>query len=871
MRSRRIRRPFRRRQRTCIGRAAIISGAILAAAHPSTALDPSQAVTQYVHQEWRAEQGLPQSSVQAIIQDKDGYLWLGTQEGLARFDGVRFVPYRAGQTPGMTENFVSALLEDRRGNLWVGTSGGGVFCRRCRGVTSVTTSNGLTSDQVQCLYEDVAGDIWIGTDAGLNRWRGGTLKSYRTADGLSDGDVRSIHGDRFGNLWIATTTGLNRMKNETFTSFGLREGLTSPRVSAIVEDKQGVIWVGCDGGGVCRMTGSHFSPVTEAGHPWRGSVTCMAEDRDGNLWIGTIDGGLRRLRGGTLSPARNGEVFIRSPIMSLCEDREGNLWVGTNEAGLHQLRNARFVAFGIEEGLSNDSVASIYEDRQGTMWMGTWYAGLNRMRGGRFDNFRTKDGLSDNTVWSIREDRNQNVWIGTNRGLNRLSNGRFTTFTTAEGLANDRVWSILERRDGGLWIGTSSGLCRGDEGGFVCYGPEHGIPRVTVNCLHEEPDRTLWVGTEKGLITLKDGSVTTYDRKSGLPHPAVNCLYEDGNGVLWIGTNGGLARLQGGKLTSFTTSDGLFDNLILAILEDDEGNLWMSCNNGIFRVRKLDLDTQAHERIRSITCVSYGTADGMRSAECNGGFQPAACKAGDGRLWFPTIKGAVVIDPRNLFRNPVRPDVGIEGIAVDGRSLDPSDRVSLPAGSANIEFHYTALSFVAPERIRFKYQLLGFDDKWVEAGARRTAYYTRIPPGQYTLRVIACNSDGVWNATGASLRLLQRPLFHQTFSFYLLCAVSVLIVGFAAHGRRVRHLRLRERTLTARVEQTIADLKILRGLLPICASCKKIRGDNGYWSQLETYIRDHSQAEFTHSICPDCMKQLYPESRAGRVPGIPHD
>ncbi len=825
----------------------------------SMALDPSRAVTQYIHRAWENEQGLPQNSVLAIVQARDGYLWLGTQEGLVMFDGVRFTCFRSENTPAMTDNLILALLEDKQGNLWVGTNGGGLLRFASGTVTAFTTANGLCSDRVRCLYENVAGDLWIGTDAGLNRLRRGTLTSYRTKDGLSDGDVLSICGDRGGNLWIGTNAGLTRLKGGRFTTYGRKEGLLSERVKAVFVDHEDNLWVGMlDDRGVSRMDRGAFWPVMEGDRPWEGSVLCIEEDRDGNLWIGTIGSGLKRLRNGMLSAFGSSDALTKDRVVCIQEDREGSLWIGTLVRGLHQIRDGRFLVFTIEEGLSEDFLSAVYEDRGGNLWLGTLGGGLNQLKDGRFRRYTTKDGLSNSSAWSICQTADGSLWIGTARGLNRLKDGRFVVYTTRDGLADDQIWALYEARDGTLWIGTTTGLCALKDGVLRGYGEKEGIPKRTVRYFHQDQEGSLWIGTDAGLFRLKDGALLAYDKTKGLPHMSVNCIHEDADGTLWLGTNGGLARLRGGRLTACTTKDGLFDNMIFHILEDDRGRLWMSCNNGIFCVSKQELNDLADGKTDRVTSTVYGQADGMKSRECNGGSQPAGCRRKDGSLWFPTIKGAVRIDPEKLLSNPLAPPVVIEKLVADGRVTDRTGDVVLPAGTNSMEIHYTALSFVSPEAVSFKYQLDGFDNGWIDAGTRRVAYYTHLSPGRYNFRVIAQNADGVWNETGASLALYQRPLFYQAYWFYTLSALAVVLSGFAMHRIRVRHFEARERALAERVDEVVADLRILKGLLPICASCKKIRDDKGAWNQMEAYIRDHSQAEFTHGICPECAEKLYP-------------
>jgi signal transduction histidine kinase len=358
--------------------------------------------------------------------------------------------------------------------------------------------------------------------------------------------------------------------------------------------------------------------------------------------------------------------------------------------------------------------------------------------------------MSDNEVLAIAEGR-RGLWVGTAAGLNLFDGKNFTVFTTRDGLSNDSVWALLEDRAGDLWIGTDGG----------------------------------------GLNRFRDGAFYAYKSGDGFSSDIVLSLYEDRAGDLWIGTSGGLSRYRNGQFTSYTTREGLFDDVIFQILEDDSDNLWMSCNKGVFRVSKSELNDFAEGKRKSITSVSYGTADGMSSRECNGGIQPAGWKSRDGRLWFPTIKGAVVIDPNKLRINEQPPPVTIEQVIVDGQATGPSADLRLEPGARRLEFHYAGLSFLSSEKVRFKHKLEGYDNEWIDAGTRREAIYNNLAPGSYVFRVVACNNDGVWNEAGASFGFYLKPRFYQTYWFYLACALAISLLVWALYRLRIRQIRAR--------------------------------------------------------------------------------
>jgi hypothetical protein len=370
----------------------------------------------------------------------------------------------------------------------------------------------------------------------------------------------------------------------------------------------------------------------------------------------------------------------------------------------------------------------------------------------------------------------------------------------------------------------------------------------------------MWVGTNDSLTRWQGAAVTALTAKDGLPNDAIYCVYEDPSRTHWLGSyGGGLVRMKDGHVTRYTRATGLFDDVVYQILEDGQGNLWMSCNNGVYRVDKAQLESFAAGRISRITCVSYDDADGMLSSECNGNVQPAGWKTSDGRLWFPTTRGILIIDPRDLRKNSLPPLVAIEGMSANRTQYRWGETPVVPPGPGQVEFDYTGLSFIAPQKILFRYRLEGLENEWVDAGERRQTVYTNLAPGRYVFHVVARNKDGVWSKSDATLAFELRPFFYQAFWFRACCVLAGfgVLVGFI-RLRGWRH-ELRERELSERVDQALSRIKVLSGLIPICAHCKKIRDDQGYWNQLEQFLKTHSQAEFSHGICPECMATLYPD------------
>jgi ligand-binding sensor domain-containing protein/signal transduction histidine kinase len=790
------------RRSSCVYLLSLVLSVLLSSCGAVYALDPSRELSQFGHEVWLTENGLPQNTVHAIAQTADGYIWIGTEEGLARFDGVKFTIFDKQNTPAIKSNYIRSLLADRQGVLWIGTAQG--LVRMLNGkFTLFTRDDGLPSETIQAVYEDRERNIWVATANGLGLLKTGGLTTFTAKERLISGSIQALLEDSNGALWIATPYGVGRLKDGKFTNYTIRDGLGSTSVRAIQEDRKGRIWFGSLGG-LTSFDGSRFTNYTTRDGLPNDRVISLQAERDGDLLIGTARG-LCRFNDGRFTSFNAGEALSTSTILSLLEDLEGNVWVGTESAGINLLKDTKFTTYTVNNGLSNDLVKSIYEDHDRNVWIGTDGGGLNILKNGKLNAYTTRNGLSSNVVLSLAGDDAGNLWVGTPEGLNRFNGGKFTTYTSADGLASNDVRSLYIDRHGNLWIGTRGGLTRMRNGAFKTFTEVDGLPNDLITTLYEDTKGNLWIGTFGGLGRLTNEEFTTFTTSDGLSSDAVISLHEDSDGTLWIGTNGGgLIGMKDGKFTTYTTSNGLLDDVVYRILEDGQNNLWLSCRKGIFHVSKKDLDEFAKGTIKSIAPVAYGTADGMMTRECSGGGDPAGWRGSDGKLWFPTIKGVAMIDPERLKTNSHAPPVVIEQIRIGDQWFAPSERLELPAGTTRFDLDYTAPSFVAPEKVRFRYKLEGFDKDWIDSGARRVAYYTNLRPGTYTFRVIASNNDGVWNETGAAVSLYLKPYFYQTYWFYALCLLALVMLAWLLYRLRVRGMQKRfsavlaERTRIAR-------------------------------------------------------------------------
>jgi ligand-binding sensor domain-containing protein/signal transduction histidine kinase len=738
---------------------------------------------------WQEQQGLPQNTVQTVVRTRDGYLWMGTLSGVARFDGAHFTVFDNSNTSAIKGSYITALLEDRQGDLWMTSDGGGLLRYHNGNFNAYFTRDHLPSDTTRVLLEDLDGSIWIGTYGGLARFKDESFTVYRKQEGLPDDFIQALAQDSDGNLWAGTKNGLARWRNGTFTNYTTDDGLPHNSVNALCWDQQHRLWVGTNSG-LCRLEGKRFlstGAVNELAHTY---INKLYQDRYQNLWIGTIGRGLFRWQGRQLTQYSTKEGLPGDRVTAIYEDPEGDLWVGT-DGGLSQLKIGRFQTYTIEDGLSPDFVSAVYEDTAGNLWIGSTN-GLHRFKDGEFTAYKASAGMPAKYIRSICEDQAGNLWIGSDGGgLTTFQNGKFTTWTSKDGLSGDAVTAVLQDRAGHLWIGTyGTGLNLFRDGRFTVYNTQNGLPDNYIRALFEDRDGNLWIGTQSGgLVRLRDGQFTTWTTQDGLPCNFIVSFFEDPDGNLWIGTvDGGLSRFRDGKFANVAAKDGLYDNVAFQMLpdtEDDSASLWMSCNKGIYRVSLKELNDFADGRISSVTSFIYGLTDGMLSRECNSA-NPGGWKTRDGKLWFPTTRGLVSIDPQS--RSAQAPLLEIERVSLDQQVLPTGQLVVINSDQENLEIQYTGLSWNRPQHLRFKYKLLGLDKEWVEAGSRRIAYYPHLPPGEYTFTVIADNGEGVWNREGKKLRILVLPPFYRTGWFLALIGLMVIGLATLAYQIRVRQL-----------------------------------------------------------------------------------
>jgi signal transduction histidine kinase/ligand-binding sensor domain-containing protein/CheY-like chemotaxis protein len=792
---------------------AFLCAAILAesASALTVGLDPRTAISQFHQDVWGSAEGLPAETVPTIVQTPDGYLWFGTELGLLRFDGLHFTTYDKSNTPAFKNTVVDALAIDSHHDLWIGTRGGGVLRLRNGEFAAAPIPGSSGTESVRCLLAARNGDIWIGTDGqGVIRLHAGRCTRYTAKNGLNNDEVFALAEDSQGSIWIGTRVGLSKFQSNSVLEPAGPEELRAAYVRSLYAGADGTLWIGTNSGGLVSVQNGQAHTYRVENGLSSNAISSLRRDSRGSMWIGTVGGGLCRLAGGGIQCYSAKDGLPAGDVWALYEDRDGDLWIGTATGGLARLSNGKvFKSYGVRQGLSKPVVLPVFEDHNGDVWIGTYGGGLNRLRDGKLVAFGTNEGLPDNMVFSVAEDKAGDLWIGTRKGLTRRHNGRFTTFTKKDGLPSDIIDVVYADSEDNLWIGTRMGLGKLKGKDFVTYTKQDGMSSNIVQAVYEDHAGDIWVGTAGGgLNRFRNGKFDVFDSRRGLTAHDIFAIYEDAERTLWVGTDGGgLFRFRNGRFSSITSKQGLADDQIFAILEDGANNLWMSGNKGVFRVNEQQLADLADRKISAVTAITYGRQDGMDTPECDGGFQPAGWKAHDGRLWFPTTKGAVVVDPRKAGVADTAPVPVLEEIIADGREMRHTQDIQVPPGRGSLEFRYSAPDFQAPQKTVFRYRLAGFDSNWVEAGTRRVAYYTNIPPGTYRLELIASNDGKTWSHVTSTATILLRAHFYQTAWFYLLCMVTIAGTVALFFLRHARQAQRRERALEDRVEVRTAQLR----------------------------------------------------------------
>lgn len=818
------------------------------------ALGTRKPLAQFGRQTWGSDSGLPQNTVHSVLQTRDGFLWVATEAGLVRFDGLNFRVYDTENTPQLHSDIINDLEEDSSGALWISTSAG-LVRERAGQFTLFTTAEGLPSDAALATFplrrggllaltstgvallhgdrfetapgaenlqpvdgssnvaEDELGEIWIAGSHSLVALSPGRWKAIPVPVSAELGELRAVAALRAGEVWAGGRHGIEIIGEHGRTRLTMRDGLPSEEISALLPDGSGGMWIGTSRG-LARWSGGYVSAMGEGDARLSGPVQRIYRDREGTLWLATGKD-VARVSGGRI------DLLPRSSrltgVLSIFEDREGSVWFGTDNAGLTVLREQALSTVSEQDGLSAGVVRAVFQDSEGTIWIGTNGGGLDRIDQGKISVLVSHPALSSDVVLSVAK-IGPDLWVGTPNGLNRVRDERVRVFTTEDGLPDDFVRSLYADRDGSLWIGTRNGLSHLVGGSFTSFSRMDGLGSDLIGTILRSRNGDLWIGTLGGLSRLQDDRFVNFTRRDGLGSDAVTSLLEDSAGALWIGTqDGGLSRLRDGRIVALSPARTGLPETIFGILQGSAGDLWMSSRRGIYRVSASELNAFADKGAGAVSVRTYGVADGMRISEGSSGGHPAAWRMRDGSLWFATLDGAVFATPESSATNHLPPTTVIEEVRLNDRSVDVESLhsqapLTLLPGERRMTVAYAGLSFVAPQKVRYRYKLESFDKSWVEAAGRREAFYTNLPPGRYRFLVLSSNNDGVWSTEPSGFNLRVQPTLLQTRWFYGLLALGLAALAFAVYRWRVRSVEaqynavLQERGRIAReIHDTLAQ------------------------------------------------------------------
>jgi len=730
----------------------------------------------YARRVWHTQDGLPEETIQAFAQTRDRFLWIGTSGGLVRFDGAQFVVFDRDNTPALRESSIFCLLTARDGTLWIGTEGGGLVSYQHGRFRLWSKADGLTNGYVRVLRQDHTGDTWIGTDDGLFRLHSGKIERRDGRDGVPLSSIHSIYEDRRHRLWAGGFP-FFVLEGDRVIQLALPGG-PNDNVKSILEGRDGTIWVGSVSG-LERMAANARGYRFERVRGIHSTVRTLLEGNDGTLWIGTIGEGLIRYKNGKFSTPPK---LPSNTILSSFLGSENNIWVGT-QTGLVRLNRSAISTFALPDFADAD-FGTITQDRDGALWVGSSHLFHITANGVEIPKFPAP--LSQTRVRTVFRDSSGVLWLGTEgRGVFRWSAGAL------EAVANTQPYirAFAEDHQGGIWIGTDGGYCRWTPRALGCFEPHESVRALLV-----DRSGNVWVGKDRGLTRLRSGTFTADAPIARLQSEKIWAIHEDSDGGLWFGTrSSGLFRWRDGKLSSYTTAQGLASNSIYQILEDRRGTFWISGPNGISSIGRSDLENIGQNHGYLLPVKLYGASDGLETTQMYGGVQPAGCITSDGEIWFPGTAGPVRIGPDPGPSLPAPPAV-IYRVMADGREVATSGTLDFPAGEGKLEVQYSAIQLRSQDRLRFRYQLEGFDRGWTETRVRRVVY-ANIPPGHYRFRLLAFDIDRPQTVSEADVLFNWRPHFYQTHWFFVLCASLLAALIWGIHRMRMQQAHARFRAV----------------------------------------------------------------------------
>jgi signal transduction histidine kinase/ligand-binding sensor domain-containing protein/CheY-like chemotaxis protein len=785
----------------------------MAMATPVAALDPAVSIRQFVHRSWQVDQGLPQNSIIGLVQSDEGYLWFGTRDGLVRFDGARFTIFNSANTPAIPNDTITVVRKGIDDTIWIGTDNGLVRMRRGE-FTRVGTEQGLTALFIQSVFQEESGRVWVGTSRGhFVQAKDGSMR-FDPVEGLPRTLGGSVLRDAQGRLWINSDT-LYRHTDSGWVRAVFRDAPDRLTITSMTSDSNKRIWVGTNHG-VYKLEGDEFVRAL----PYDGVIRAIMVDGEGTVWVAK-NNGLARWRGAEVEHYMLADGLTDESVSAIFEDRDSNVWVGTIGGGLNLFSTGSFSVLGVPEGIPSDIVQVVREDSRGNMWLGT-RAGLTRIAAdGSKTTFASHTELDSLYITSLAE-RNGELWVGTNSSLNLLRDGKSVRTPQAASLPpRSFIYQLLIDRNQKLWVATRTNIYQEQADGSLAPA----FKEMRAVTMFEDRNGDLLLGTRmQGLVRFRDGKATSIGIKDGLSSDSVLSIYQSADGVLWLGTGGGgLNRIKDGKITVISEANGLFDNRIHTLNEDELGRIWMGSSRGIWHVSKAEVEAFAQGSVKRIKSTAYGRGDGLRSFSMSGdgAMNPTSWRASDGRLWFATVLGAAVIDPNSITVNAIAPTVVLEELLANRQSVRPGESIAAERRS-NLEFNFTAINFKTAASVLFRYKLEGYDQNWSEATTRRSAYYTKVSPGNYVFRVQASNGTDVWTDQDVSVAFTVKPFFYETWWFIGLVGLSIVGLIAGVYRLKVRIMTARARELQSLVELRTKELQAAKDIAEDAQSTAEI-------------------------------------------------
>lgn len=780
----------------------------------------------YIHNEWGLEEGLPNNFILSIAQSNEGFILIGTQEGLSKFDGQNFILFNKKNKPQLKENIIQIVFVDKENNIWLGTNKG-LYKMKNWEIFPFPINEAFDNSLITCIVEDNESKIWVGSfNSGMARISEDKINLYSIKEGLPGNDISALEIGLDNSLWIGTyENGLRIYKNNFFYPLPFFEKNKILGITSICRVKNEKIVIGTRNGEIFFFGKGNLEDLKPEKIINLGTSVLLKSDIRGNIWAGTGGKGLYKIsyEKETIDYVPLGQNLSEIFISSIYEDLEGAIWIGTLGEGLHRISSAPVLSLTRDDGLSHNNVFAIYEDKKSNILAGTTGGGLNLFDGNSFKKLLVSDKIKNDIILSISEDKKGNLVLGTHyNGLLYLKKEKILNFNEKKGLISSRISSIFSDSKGNIWVGTlKGGLYKLEGENLKAYFFNCEKSTDFVKDIAEDKNGNLWMAIKcGGIFCLKEnGSFEVLNEKNGLNSKEVTSIYFDKENTLWVGTYGdGLFIYKEKSFYNLTTRDGLLEDIVYKIIEDDFGNLWLSGNKGISKIIKKEILDYISKKTNTFFVRIYDEEDGMASRECNGGVQNAGCKTKDGKIWFPTTKGIVMVDPEKLLSNKYIPPVILEKILVDQKEIFLDERIIIGPGTRNLEFHFTSPTFISHKKLNFFYKLDGFDKEWINCGLRRVAYYSKIPPGKYLFEVKMRNQDGNWSYLSNPAKIYVKPYFYQTFWFYFIACIALFLVLLVLHRIRVsflltKSLLLEEKNRLAReihdnLAQSLSGIKL---------------------------------------------------------------